>query len=239
MVAIVHIVVALFSPRARNFFRRMALGEASNVLYGPVHVINPGIFAHVDGAVSAAARRRLLEHEHVAVAFVFCGDCSPQASATVANNEARLFRNPTSKASSLPKSQKRHSPRSWRGCADSGKAGTLQEITTRKFRFIPFHFCSLSKAFAHEAHLQSPREVPFRRGEFLLAMLMARIALEHVGMVAARAVRFRVTVKVGLLGMHGVAIRAGNGLMGFGCRRSCGLTVLPFESVRAVTDAVF
>ena len=49
-------------------------------------------------------------------------------------------------------------------------------------------------------------------------MLMARIALEHVGMVAARAVRFRVTVKVGLLGMHGVAIRAGNGLMGFGCR---------------------
>ena len=48
---------------------------------------------------------------------------------------------------------------------------------------------------------------------------MARIALEHVGMVAARAVRFRVTVKVGLLGMHGVAIRAGNGLMGFGCRQ--------------------
>ena len=48
---------------------------------------------------------------------------------------------------------------------------------------------------------------------------MARIALEHVGMVAARAVRFRVTVKGGLLGMHGVAIRAGNGLMGFGCRQ--------------------
>lgn len=48
---------------------------------------------------------------------------------------------------------------------------------------------------------------------------MARIALEHVGMVAARAVRFRVTVKIGLLGMHGVAIRAGNGLMGFGCRQ--------------------
>ena len=48
---------------------------------------------------------------------------------------------------------------------------------------------------------------------------MARIALEHVGMVAARAVRFRVTVKVGLLGMHGVAIRTGNGLMGFGCRQ--------------------
>lgn len=46
-------------------------------------------------------------------------------------------------------------------------------------------------------------------------MLMARIALEHVGMVAARAVRFRVTIKIGLLGMHGVAIRAGNGLMGF------------------------
>ena len=50
-------------------------------------------------------------------------------------------------------------------------------------------------------------------------MLMARIALEHVGMVAARAVRFRVTVKISLLGMHGVAIRAGNGLMGFGCRQ--------------------
>ena len=50
-------------------------------------------------------------------------------------------------------------------------------------------------------------------------MLVARIALEHVGMVAARAVRFRVTVKVGLLGMHGVAIRAGNGLMGFGRRQ--------------------
>ena len=48
---------------------------------------------------------------------------------------------------------------------------------------------------------------------------MARIALEHVGMVAARAVRFRITVKVGLLGMYGVAIRAGNGLMGFGCRQ--------------------
>lgn len=48
---------------------------------------------------------------------------------------------------------------------------------------------------------------------------MARIALEHIGVVAARAVRFRVTVKVGLLGMHGVAIRAGNGLMGFGCRQ--------------------
>lgn len=50
-------------------------------------------------------------------------------------------------------------------------------------------------------------------------MLVARIALEHIGVVAARAVRFRVTVKVGLLGMHGVAIRAGNGLMGFGCRQ--------------------
>lgn len=50
-------------------------------------------------------------------------------------------------------------------------------------------------------------------------MLVARIALEHVGMVAARAVRFRVAVKVGLLGMHGVAIRAGNGLVGFGCRQ--------------------
>ena len=48
---------------------------------------------------------------------------------------------------------------------------------------------------------------------------MARIALEHVGMMATRAVRFRITVKVGLLGMHGVAIRAGNGLMGFGCRQ--------------------
>ena len=50
-------------------------------------------------------------------------------------------------------------------------------------------------------------------------MLMARIALEHVGVVATRAVRFRVAVKVGLLGMHGVAIRAGNGLMGFGRRQ--------------------
>ena len=48
---------------------------------------------------------------------------------------------------------------------------------------------------------------------------MARIALEHVGMMAARAVRLRVTVKVGLLGMHGVAIRAGNGLMGFSRRQ--------------------
>ena len=48
---------------------------------------------------------------------------------------------------------------------------------------------------------------------------MARIALEHVGMVAARAVRFRVAVKIGLLGMHGVAIRAGNCLMGFGRRQ--------------------
>lgn len=48
---------------------------------------------------------------------------------------------------------------------------------------------------------------------------MTRIAFEHVGMVAARAVRFRITVKVGLLGMHGVAIRAGNGLMSFGCRQ--------------------
>ena len=50
-------------------------------------------------------------------------------------------------------------------------------------------------------------------------MLMARIALEHIGVVAARAVRFRVAVKVGLLGMHGVAIRAGDGLVGFGCRQ--------------------
>ena len=50
-------------------------------------------------------------------------------------------------------------------------------------------------------------------------MLMARIALEHIGVVTARAVRFRITVKVGLLGMHGVAIRAGNSLMGFGCRQ--------------------
>ena len=50
-------------------------------------------------------------------------------------------------------------------------------------------------------------------------MLVARIALEHIGVVTARAVRFRVTVKVGLLGMHGVAIRAGNSLMSFGCRQ--------------------
>ena len=48
---------------------------------------------------------------------------------------------------------------------------------------------------------------------------MARIALEHIGVVTARAVRFRITVKVGLLGMHGVAIRAGNSLMSFGCRQ--------------------
>ena len=94
MVTIVHIVVALLSPRARNFFRRMALGEASNVLYGPVHVINPGVFAHVDGAVSAAARRRLLEHEHFAVALVFSGNRSPQASAAVSNNEHVCFKIP-------------------------------------------------------------------------------------------------------------------------------------------------
>ena len=50
-------------------------------------------------------------------------------------------------------------------------------------------------------------------------MLVARIALEHVGMVAARAVRLRIAIKIGLLGMHSVAIRAGNGLMGFGCRQ--------------------
>ena len=50
-------------------------------------------------------------------------------------------------------------------------------------------------------------------------MLVARIALEHIGVVTARAVRFRITVKVGLLGMHGVAIRAGNSLMSFGCRQ--------------------
>lgn len=48
---------------------------------------------------------------------------------------------------------------------------------------------------------------------------MARIALEHIGVVTARAVRFRITVKVGLLGVHGVAIRAGNSLMSFGCRQ--------------------
>ena len=170
MVAIVHIVVALFSPRARNFFRRMALGEASNVLYGPVHVINPGIFAHVDGAVSAAARRRLLEHEHVAVAFVFCGDCSPQASATVANNEHVCFEIPL-RRHPVCRRVRRGTASQARGggCADSGKAGTLQEITTRKSHFIPFHFVPLSKAFAHEAHLQSPREVPFRRGEFLIS----------------------------------------------------------------------
>ena len=48
---------------------------------------------------------------------------------------------------------------------------------------------------------------------------MARIALEHIGVVTARAVRFRITVKVSLLGMHGVAIRAGNSLMSFGCRQ--------------------
>ena len=50
-------------------------------------------------------------------------------------------------------------------------------------------------------------------------MLVARIALEHVGMVATRAVRLRIAIKIGLLGMHGVAIRAGNGLMGFSRRQ--------------------
>lgn len=48
---------------------------------------------------------------------------------------------------------------------------------------------------------------------------MARIALEHIGVVTARAVRLRITVKISLLGMHGVAIRAGDGLMSFGCRQ--------------------
>ena len=145
----------------------MALGEASNVLYGPVHVINPGIFAHVDGAVSAATRRRLLEHKHFTVALVFSGDRSPQTGATVANNEHVCFKIPLRRHPVCRRFGRRAAPQArCGGCADSGKTSALQEITTRKSHFIPFHFVPLS-LFAHEAHLLSPREAPFHRGEFL------------------------------------------------------------------------
>ena len=146
----------------------MALGEAGNVFHGSVHVINPGIFAHVDGAVSAAARRRLLEHKHFTVALVFSGNRSPQTGATVANNEHVCFKIPLRRHPVCRRLGRRAASQAGcGGCADSGKTSALQEITTRKSHFIPFHFVPLSKALAHEAHLQSPREVPFRQGEFL------------------------------------------------------------------------
>ena len=161
MVAIVHIVVALFSPRARDLLRRMALGEAGNVLYGPVHVINPSIFAHVDGAVSAAARRRLLEHEHVAIALVLSGNRSPQAGATVANNEHVCFKIPLRRHPVCRRVGRRAASQArCGGCADSGKTSALQEITTRKSHFIPFHFVPLS-LFAHDAHCYRPVKSPF------------------------------------------------------------------------------
>ena len=41
-------------------------------------------------------------------------------------------------------------------------------------------------------------------------MLMAGVAFEHVGMVAAHAVRFGVPLQIGLLLVHAVAVGAGD-----------------------------
>ena len=87
VVAVVQVVVAFLGPGARQVFGRPAEAEASNVLGGLFHVVHPGELAHVDGRVAAAARRCLLQHQHLGLAFVERGQRSPQAGASVSDDQ--------------------------------------------------------------------------------------------------------------------------------------------------------
>ena len=87
VIAVIHVLVALFRPRSRDVFRRVALREAGDVLHGSVDVVDPGVLAHVDGRVPASARGSFLKHEHVGLALVLRGDGGPQARAAVADDQ--------------------------------------------------------------------------------------------------------------------------------------------------------
>lgn len=87
VVAVVKVVVAFLGPGACQILGRPAQAEAGDVLGGLFHVVHPGELAHVDGRVAAAARRCLLQHQHVGLAFVERGQRSPQAGASVSDDQ--------------------------------------------------------------------------------------------------------------------------------------------------------